>query len=167
VSAWWQLFLAYQVPKKRRVQGVQQLSYLTNGWGDNTDSNKTKAGLGRSDDMKKGTYQMLHFGAAFKDRCLTRRVLVGLFANMDPVNMYAEYLEPIQDALWTTQAPEDDGEYVRFRKDRVYRLYDAIVTFNRMHPAAGPLREPLDLGVFWRSLTSSEGLANVEAWASS
>jgi hypothetical protein len=166
VSAWFQLFLAYQVPKKLRRPRVQQLSYLTNGWGDNTDSNKTKAGLGRSDDMKKGTYQMLHFGTLLKDRCRKRAVLVALFANMDPVNMYAEYLEPLQDALWTVAEGVAEGSEVRFPADRVHRLYDGILTFNRMHPLDGPLAEPLSLEAFWRRALTSDGVDSVGVWSS-
>jgi hypothetical protein len=166
VSSWYQLFLAYQVPKPLRRAQVQQLSYLTNGWGDNTDSNKTKAGLGRSDDMKKGTYQMLHFGALFRNPCIKRAVLVALLSNMDPVNMDAEYLQPFQDILWTAAEGIPDGEgHVRFPADRVHRLYDGIITFNRMHPSTGPLAGPLDLAAFWRDVVASGQLDSVQAWA--
>ncbi len=167
VSSWYQLFLAYQVPKRLRRTKVQRLSYLTNGWGDNTDSNKTKAGLGRSDDMKKGTYQMLHFGTLLKDRCIKHAVLVALLANMDPVNMYAEYLQPLQDALWTVAEGIEDGDTISFPADRVHRLYDGIITFNRVHPDDGPLAEPLSLSKFWAEIQASEALASVAEWASS
>lgn len=165
VSAWYQLFLAYQVPKRRRNRTTQHLSLLTNGWGDNTDSNKTKAGLGRSDDMKKGTYQMLHFGSLFKDRCEKRAIHVALLANMDPVNMYAEYLEPLQDALWTTVPGEIRDGRLMLPAQRVHRLYDAIVTFNRMHPVEGPLPDALDLRKFWAAIGTSDGLSRVEVWS--
>lgn len=165
VSSWYQLFLAYQVPKRLRRAQVQRLSYLTNGWGDNTDSNKTKAGLGRSDDMKKGTYQMLHFGTLLKDRCARRAILVALLANMDPVNMYAEYLEPLQDAVWTVAAGIPEEGHIRFPADRVHRLYDGILTFNRMHPSTGPLAGPLDLAAFWRDVVASGQLDSVQTWA--
>jgi hypothetical protein len=168
VSAWYQLCLAYQVPKTRRRTVVQQLSYLTNGWGDNTDSNKTKPGLGRSDDMKKGTYQMLHFGALFKDACEKRSILVALLANMDPVNMYAEYLEPLQDAVWSVAAPEIENGVVRLPEDRVHRLYDGVVTFNRLHPDAGTVPDLFDFGDFFeKTVITAEALASVAAWAGS
>lgn len=167
VSAWYQLFLAYQVPKKQRRSTVQRLSLLTNGWGDNTDSNKTKAGLGRSDDMKKGTYAMLHFGAHFKDRCEKRAIHVALLANLDPVNMYAEYLEPLQDAVWSRAEAIQEGDYLKLPLHRVHRLYDAIVTFNRIHPAEGPLSAALDLAQFWAAVATSEAASNIETWAMS
>ncbi|MBI5479730.1 MAG: hypothetical protein HY906_12780 [Deltaproteobacteria bacterium] len=100
LSAWAELFEAFAVPKTERTGRLEGVAYLTNGWGDEIDSNKTKPGLGRTDDMKKGTYQLLKYGAYYKDRCSRKALYSALLANLDPVNLWAEYLERLLDVRW-------------------------------------------------------------------
>jgi len=132
LSAWAELYSAYAVPKTARTGRIASVAYLTNGWGDEIDSNKTKPGLGRTDDLKKGTYQLLKYGAYYKDRCARHVLYSGLLSNLDPVNLWAEYLERLLDVRWTKSQYVTEYENVfHVPKERFYHLYEAIVAFNR------------------------------------
>lgn len=132
LSAWGELYAAFAVPKTKRTGRVERVAYLTNGWGDEIDSNKTKPGLGRTDDMKKGTYQVLKYGAYYKDLCKRRALYSALVANLDPVNLWAEYLERLLDVRWTKERyVTRAADHFRVSADRLYYLFEAIVALNK------------------------------------
>lgn len=132
VSAWAELFQAFSVPKTMRTGRVEKVAYLTNGWGDEIDSNKTKPGLGRTDDLKKGTYQLLKYGAYYLDRCKRRALYATLLSNLDPVNLWAQYLERLLDVRWTKQKyVVEQASYYQVPTDRLHYLYQALVALNR------------------------------------
>src|ERR1019366_2847383 len=111
------------------------MGYLANGWGDEIDSNKTKAGLGRTDDIKKGTYQLLKFGAYYRDGSPNLAIRGALLANMDPVFMYKDYMENLIDARWAPagkfQSVPDRPDYQEILDRDLFYIYDAVVAFNR------------------------------------
>jgi hypothetical protein len=132
LSAWIELYNSYKVPKVQRTGRVAALAYLVNGWGDEIDSNKTKPGLGRTDDIKKGTYQLLKFGAYYRDDSSRLKVRSALVANLDPLFLRGDYIDGLVDVRW---APERDfihenGEY-RIADELLRYLYDGIITFNQ------------------------------------
>jgi hypothetical protein len=134
-EAWAEVFLGYSVPKVARKGREVVLGYLANGWGDEIDSNKTKAGLGRTDDIKKGTYQLLKFGAYYRDGSPQLPVRGTLIANLDPLFMYADYMEKLIDARWApagkfSHVPERPDFQQIADQDLLY-LYDAVLAFNR------------------------------------
>jgi hypothetical protein len=142
LSAWSELFHAYSIPKTEREGWQEKLGYLTNGWGDKIDSNKTKPGLCRTDDIKKGTYQMLKYGAYYRDGSPDLEIRSSLLANMDPVFMREEYIVKLVDVRWARErafsevndanSGESDGDvkYV-IGDDELYYLYDSLFAFNR------------------------------------
>lgn len=131
LSAWAELYEAYSVPKTQREGRIARVAFLTNGWGDEIDSNKTKPGLGRTDDLKKGTYQMLKYGAYYKDLCARRVIHSALLANLDPVNLWAQYLERLLDVRWTKEQYVESKEgYFQVPHERFYYLFEAIIAFN-------------------------------------
>jgi hypothetical protein len=134
-ESWAEIFLGYSVPKVARRGRDVTLGYLANGWGDEIDSNKTKAGLGRTDDIKKGTYQLLKFGAYYRDGSPLLPIRGTLVTNLDPLFMHADYLEKLLDARWAparkfSQVPERPDHQQVLEKDLFY-LYDAVLAFNR------------------------------------
>jgi len=132
LSAWLELYYAYSTPKTQRAGRDWFLAYLTNGWGDEIDSNKTKPGLGRTDDIKKGTYQLLKFGAYYRDDASRLQVRGALVANLDPLFLRAEYVDKLTDVRWASQSQFiEEGEEYRIRADLLRYLYDAIIAFNR------------------------------------
>jgi hypothetical protein len=135
LEAWGEVFLAYSVPKTERRGRQIVLGYLANGWGDEIDSNKTKAGLGRTDDIKKGTYQLLKFGAYYRDGSPNLPVRGALVTNLDPLFLYADYMEKLIDARWAParkfQQVQERPDYQEILDRDLFYLYDAVIAFNR------------------------------------
>ena len=132
LSAWLELFYAYSVPKRTRTGRQKVLPYLVNGWGDEIDSNKTKPGLGRTDDLKKGTYQLLKFGAYYRDVDHPPSVRAALVANLDPLFLRSEYLEKLEGIRWSDESNfTATGPRYEIDKDRLYFLYEALMALNR------------------------------------
>jgi hypothetical protein len=132
LSAWLELYYAYAVPKRQRGGREMALSYLVNGWGDEIDSNKTKPGLGRTDDIKKGTYQLIKFGAYYRDDAAPFAVRSALVANLDPMFLRREYLEKLENVRWGQgeKFAAEGGRYSIDARDLRF-LYEAIIAFNR------------------------------------
>jgi hypothetical protein len=135
VEAWTEIFAGYSVPKVQRTGRDITLGYLANGWGDEIDSNKTKAGLGRTDDIKKGTYQLLKFGAYYRDGSPTLPIRGTLLTNLDPLFMYTEYMEKLLDARWApagkfSLVPERP-DHQQIKENDLFYLYDAVLAFNK------------------------------------
>ena len=103
-AAWLELYYAYRVPKVTRTGRNIALAYLVNGWGDEVDSNKTKPGLGRTDDLKKGTYQLLKFGAYYRDVASKLKVRAALVANVDPLFLKADFIDGLKSIRWGQDA---------------------------------------------------------------
>jgi hypothetical protein len=143
-SAWLELFRAYSVPKTKRNEREAILSYLVNGWGDEIDSNKTKPGLGRTDDIKKGTYQLLKFGAYHADDEAGLPVRGAQAANLDPLFLREDYFEKLADVRWGKGRAfvQHDNEW-RIADRNLHYFYNAVLAFN------DPLiNDPLLAGVF-------------------
>jgi hypothetical protein len=131
LSAWLELYYAYSIPKTQRLGRTQHLTYLVNGWGDEIDSNKTKPGLGRTDDLKKGTYQMLKFGAYYRDTEASLQVRSALVANIDPVFLKAEYLDGLKNVRWGKGEDFSETENgFAIDANKLRYLYEAVLAFN-------------------------------------
>jgi hypothetical protein len=158
MEAWGEIFLGYSVPKTKRVGRQIVMGYLANGWGDEIDSNKTKAGLGRTDDIKKGTYQLLKFGAYYRNGCPDLEIRGALTANLDPLFMYQDYMAKLIDARWApaskfrTSAIAPDLKEI-LEKD-LYYLYDAVLAFNDPIVNDPVLAGCFDFDAFEKSLFS-------------
>jgi hypothetical protein len=133
-EAWSEIYLAYRVPKIKRVGRETVLGYLANGWGDEIDSNKTKAGLGRTDDIKKGTYQLLKFGAYYRDGSPHLPVRGALVSNLDPLFMFDAYMSKLINARWAPQAhfrPTSVSGVTEINQIDLYHVYETVIAFNR------------------------------------
>jgi len=135
MEAWGEVFLGYSIPKVARTGRAIVMGYLANGWGDEIDSNKTKGGLGRTDDIKKGTYQLLKFGAYYRDGSPDLPIRGALTANLDPLFLYEEYMEKLIDARWAPskkfRTSMTDPEYQEILEKDLFYVYDAVLAFNR------------------------------------
>jgi hypothetical protein len=130
-SAWLELFYAYSVHKTERNEREKVLAYLVNGWGDEIDSNKTKPGLGRTDDIKKGTYQLLKFGAYYADDNAALPVRGALATNLDPLFLRAAYFDKLADVRWGKKPSFiQDGNDWRIADRNLHYLYNAVFAFN-------------------------------------
>lgn len=168
IEAWSEVFLGYSIPKTQREGRDTVLGYLANGWGDEIDSNKTKAGLGRTDDIKKGTYQLLKFGAYYRDGSPQLAVRGALTANLDPVFMYQDYMAKLMDARWapanrfrdSTVSP--DVKEI-FDKD-LYHIYDSLIAFNRPVINDQKLQGCFDFGLAELALEQGRFNELFESW---
>ena len=134
LEAWSEIFQGYSVPKTRRVGRQVILGYLANGWGDEIDSNKTKAGLGRTDDIKKGTYQLLKFGAYYRDGSPHVPIRGALVSNLDPVFMFDAYMSKLVDARWAPQShfrPTADPAVTEIDEKDLFHVYETVIAFNK------------------------------------
>ena len=160
LEAWGEIFFGYSVPKTARKGRDIVLGYLANGWGDEIDSNKTKAGLGRTDDIKKGTYQLLKFGAYYRNGSPDLPVRGALVANLDPVFMYADYMEKLIDARWAPtkkfRTVKERPDYSEILERDLFYIYDAVIAFNRPMTNDPALAGCFDFGLARLALLNGE-----------
>lgn len=138
LNNWLTIYRAFETPKTARTGDAVKQAYLTSGWGAPIDDNKTKAGLARSDNMMKGTYACLKYGAYYGQECMKGTVKAALVSNIDPAHQYAEYLQKLEDIRWghnkdfSKERGRAKGEE-RFiiDADKLAYLFDSVFTFNR------------------------------------
>lgn len=97
---------------------------------------KTSVGMDRTDDIKKGIYQVLKVGAESKlqEKRSDFTVLTGLISNIHAVRHYEEYLTSLEDIIWA----RDESGHARKAGDlspetEVYNLVDGIISFTKSH----------------------------------
>jgi len=135
ISAWNDLFQVYAQQRKVRVtrkNPADKRKWLLCGCGSTVDDSKNAPGMDRTDDIKKGTYQALKYGAYYKDKCPRRLLRAVLISNLLPLHGFSRYLAEMIKILWTKEQYEvelnSEIEEVRaFRTDSVFQLYDALV----------------------------------------
>lgn len=91
---------------------------------------KTSVGMDRTDDIKKGIYQVLKLGLEGKLQQLNWNYKVGILSNIHPARHFKSYIRPIKDMVWTN-VPEKN---INFARDipgdtPMYNLFDGIITF--------------------------------------
>lgn len=91
---------------------------------------KTSVGMDRTDDIKKGIYQVLKLGAEGKLKNTGWDCKVGIISNIHPARHFNVYLKPIKDLIWTI----GNEQSVKIAGDLdpntpMYNLFDGIVTF--------------------------------------
>jgi hypothetical protein len=108
-----------QWPRRRLGEGYESVSDA-----------KTSVGMDRTDDIKKGIYQVLKIGAESKPNKSAFAVRTALISNIHAVRHYHEYLATLEDIVWTL----DRGRKARKVEDLpaksdVYSLFDGIISF--------------------------------------
>lgn len=168
MEAWGEVFLGYSIPKVERTGRDIVLGYLANGWGDEIDSNKTKGGLGRTDDIKKGTYQLLKFAAYYRDGSPDLAVRGALTANLDPLFLYEAYLEKLIDGRWAPsrkfRQSATQPEYQEILERDLFYIYDAVLAFNRPVVNDPVLQGCFDFPPFEAALFSGKLDAILDSW---
>lgn len=146
IRAWQQLYKGYE----RKWNKVEDncLRWLTFGCGGQVDDSKNSPGIDRTDDIKKGIYQMLKLGHYFSSKCKKNAIRVALLANVHAVRHHNDYLSGLEDVIWTHENLLFETEDPRWRKVRVddlLRLYDAVIAFTRPHFRDSQLEEGFGL----------------------
>lgn len=109
----------------------------SNGGGyESVSDGKTSVGMDRTDDIKKGIYQVLKVGAESKLQKKRSQftILTGLISNIHAVRHYKEYLTPLEGLIWT----KDESGLAKKVSDlppetEVYNLADGIISFTESY----------------------------------
>ncbi len=161
---WFAIYTSFAIPKVVRRDEDIRRARLTAGWGAPIDDNKAKAGLARSDNMMKGTYACLKYGAYYAQECAKATIRTALIANIDPAHQYAEYLQKLEDIRWghdkdfTELEAAEAGGITRQIIDtsKLTFLFDSVFTFNRQILNDADVRNAWDLEKFADKLISGE-----------
>lgn len=168
VENWIKIYLAFAIPKKQRREDDIKLAYLTAGWGAPIDDNKTKSGLARSDNMMKGTYASIKYGAYYVQECSRRTLRSALVANIDPAHQYEDYLEKLENIRWA-----HDSDFIKtpgkdeltISEGKLSYLFDSVFTFNRQIMNDDKLSSAWNLTDFSINLQNKTLDVFLEKWA--
>ncbi len=144
LQTWQRGIVAYLLKEK-----TEPIFWLTNGCGvpapvpvnwpnrprtgrETISDGKTSVGLDRTDDIKKGVYQLLKLRLTPINQDYT--VKIGIVSNIHALRHHEDYIEPIEDVMWLKTSETD----VITAKDLpgetpVYNLFDGIITFTRTY----------------------------------
>lgn len=135
----------------------ERLRWFTCGCGGGVDDSKNAPGLDRTDDIKKGVYQMLKIAEKYRKSCKEKRVRVALLSNIHPVVHYEEYLKGFEDALWTHEADiqERHEGMVFIDSNLLLPFYDMLFTLTRAWFREERLKQALSLQTLYYALGGS------------
>lgn len=89
---------------------------------------KTSVGMDRTDDIKKGIYQVLKLGAEYKPKYLN--IKTALISNIHAVRHHDEYLKCIKDIIWTIDESRKIRSWTEINHEApLYNLFDGIISF--------------------------------------
>ena len=149
IDAWSEIQDVYKI-RGRSVEGNEpdNRKWITCGCGGRVDDSKNAPGIDRTDDIKKGTYQVLKLGAYYKEKTSDEKIAVILVSNFFPHHTNDRYLEELKDILWTKPKYEVDlkgsvheGEMRTFKQRGVFNVYDAVLCFTGALFQNGKLEE--------------------------
>lgn len=86
---------------------------------ESVSDSKTSVGMDRTDDIKKGIYQVFNLSIAGKPSS-AYNYTVGLVSNIHAVHHYADYLSQFADIVWT-----------RRQSDIFFNLFDGIIALTQ------------------------------------
>lgn len=91
---------------------------------------KTSVGMDRTDDIKKGIYQVLKLGAEYKPKY--ENLKTALISNIHAVRHHDEYLHCIKDIIWAIDESRQISKWNQLPIDTpLYNLFDGIIAFTQ------------------------------------
>lgn len=136
IALWKELYDLYTGRGQRKP--VDPRKWLLCGCGSPVDDSKNAPGMDRTDDLKKGTYQVLKYGAYYKEKCPRRRMRAVLSSNLLALRGFDRYLAEVQDVIWTKDKYSiklDDSAISSgmkvFHSNDIFNLYDALICLTR------------------------------------
>ncbi|MEI1376598.1 hypothetical protein PQG02_18825 [Nostoc sp. UHCC 0926] len=95
---------------------------------------KSSVGMDRTDDIKKGIYQVLKIAAIGKPKHSQMVVKTALLSNIHAVRHYNDYLLELQDVIWTLDETGQAKKVADLPPEKeIYNLFDGIITFTKSH----------------------------------
>lgn len=166
VRAWIEMYDSYDSKTDRPA-----VYWLTNGCGiptprpdswprtssgrafESISDSKSSVGIDRTDDIKKGIYQVLKMSTHYKEDEFDAsiHIYVALVSNVHAVKHHNDYLSKVQDVIWTLDGKdrsyviERTPELTTVLSERLYNLVDAIFSFTRPYYREQRLKEVLSL----------------------
>lgn len=127
---------------RRKSQGYESIS-----------DGKSSVGLDRTDDVKKGIYQVLKISTHYKEFFPSEgwEVYAALVSNIHAVKHHEGYLEELEDLVWTLDGPERsyvlsrDPSHTVIATDKLHNLFDGLIAFTKSYFRASLLEEIYDL----------------------
>jgi hypothetical protein len=93
---------------------------------------KTSVGMDRTDDIKKATYQVLKLNAEGKPN-KKYNYKVGILSNIHAVRHYVDYLENLQDIVWTRYPLGKADTIAELPADTpLFHLFDGIIALTHI-----------------------------------
>ena len=121
------------VPNPRPEEWPKSKSGEGNGYESISDS-KTSVGMDRTDDIKKGIYQVLKLGSEGKPVSSDWSFKVGIVSNIHPARHFDEYLRSLRNLIWAldeTGKAEKAGDLDPSHP--LYNLFDGIIALTECH----------------------------------
>jgi hypothetical protein len=104
-------------PTRRRGQGLESIS-----------DSKTSVGMDRTDDIKKGIYQVLKLGAEGKPTSRIWNYKVAIISNIHAARHFNEYLSSLKDIIWTLDTTGKARKVSDLPQDQaLFNLFDGII----------------------------------------
>jgi hypothetical protein len=147
---WRKAFAAYNKSEKEPNTSHSNVYWFTNAYGKPTPTpngwpmkkttyesisdSKSSVGMDRTDDIKKGTYQVLKIATSGKPREGQYAIKTALISNIHTVRHYDQYLADLQDIVWTrdkTRLAKTVGDLPD--EQQVYNLFDGIISFTKSY----------------------------------
>lgn len=89
---------------------------------------KTSVGMDRTDDIKKGIYQVLKLGSVGKPLSRKWNYKVGLMSNIHAARHFDEYLASLKDIVWTLDNTGHAKKISDLPSNQdIYNLFDGII----------------------------------------
>lgn len=86
--------------------------------------------MDRTDDIKKGIYQVLKIGAKYKTT--HKNIKTAIISNLPALRHYDEYLLTIKDIVWTISKESFVSSWKDLPSDTpVYNLFDGIISLTK------------------------------------
>lgn len=110
-------------PQRKSGEGYESIS-----------DSKSSVGMDRTDDIKKGIYQVLKIAASEKPKHSKITVKTALLSNIHAVRHYNDYLLELQDIVWTIDETGQAKTVADLPADqKIFNLFDGIITFTESH----------------------------------
>jgi len=95
---------------------------------------KTSVGMDRTDDIKKGIYQVLKLGSKGKPLSSRWNFKVGLISNIHAARHFEEYLVSLKNLIWTYDTTGKARKAGDLNQEHpLYNLFDGIIALTECH----------------------------------
>lgn len=103
---------------------------LRSGGYESISDSKTSVGMDRTDDIKKGIYQVLKLGSQYKPEYAN--IKTALISNLHAIRHQEEYLDCVKDIIWTIDESRSIRRWSQIDPNvPLYNLFDGIISFTQ------------------------------------